>query len=75
MIQLVDTVNEMQEGSVFHRDLQLDNIVIERDEDWRGPRVRIIDFGRACFIDPAYCNYNGTSPVVLNQTSSMDPFN
>lgn len=41
--QLVDALIEIHSRGVFHRDIKLDNILIETGSD--GPRVRIIDFG------------------------------
>lgn len=41
--QLADALTEIHSRGVFHRDIKLDNIVIETGPD--GPRVRIIDFG------------------------------
>ncbi|XP_070765083.1 serine/threonine-protein kinase pim-1-like [Enoplosus armatus] len=41
--QLVDALIEIHSKGVFHRDIKLDNILIETGSDI--PRVRIIDFG------------------------------
>lgn len=43
MKQLVDALIEIHSRGVFHRDIKLDNILIETGSD--GPCVRIIDFG------------------------------
>ncbi|TNN76995.1 Serine/threonine-protein kinase pim-2 [Liparis tanakae] len=41
--QLVDALIEVHSRGVFHRDIKLDNILIETGSDV--PRVRLIDFG------------------------------
>ncbi|XP_056300852.1 serine/threonine-protein kinase pim-2-like isoform X2 [Pseudoliparis swirei] len=41
--QLVDALIEVHSKEVFHRDIKLDNILIETGSDV--PRVRLIDFG------------------------------
>lgn len=39
----------MQAAGIFHRDLRAENILVE-DDQAAGPRVRITDFGRGCFV-------------------------
>jgi len=46
--QLVDALIEVHSKGVFHRDIKLDNILIETDTDV--PRVRLIDFGCGTFL-------------------------
>ncbi|CAB1436700.1 unnamed protein product [Pleuronectes platessa] len=43
MKQLLDAAIDLKAKGIFHRDLKLENILIEPSSD--GPRVRIIDFG------------------------------
>ncbi|XP_076601138.1 serine/threonine-protein kinase pim-2-like [Chaetodon auriga] len=45
--QLVDAAMDMHSKGVFHRDIKLQNVLVQLDSDV--PRVRIIDFGCACF--------------------------
>lgn len=49
--QLVAAAAEMERQGVFHRDVKLENILIQTCRD--GPRVRIIDFGLSCFVNPS----------------------
>ncbi len=46
--QLVDALIEVHSRGVFHRDIKLDNILIETSSDV--PRVRLIDFGCGTFL-------------------------
>ncbi|CAB1440665.1 unnamed protein product, partial [Pleuronectes platessa] len=46
MKQLLDAAIDLKAKGIFHRDLKLENILIEPSSD--GPRVRIIDFGCGC---------------------------
>lgn len=46
--QLVDALIEVHSRGVFHRDIKLDNILIETGSDV--PRVRLIDFGCGTFL-------------------------
>ncbi|XP_059202921.1 serine/threonine-protein kinase pim-3-like [Centropristis striata] len=48
MKQLVDAALELQENHIFHRDIKVENILIETGSDV--PRVRLIDFGLSCFV-------------------------
>ncbi|XP_069380148.1 aurora kinase B-like isoform X1 [Paralichthys olivaceus] len=59
MKQLVDAAIHLQAYKVFHRDLKLENILIETGPD--GLRVRIIDFGCGCYLeDKHYTLVSGT---------------
>ncbi|KAJ0059288.1 hypothetical protein NL108_014259, partial [Boleophthalmus pectinirostris] len=59
MNQLVLAVKDLQQKRVFHRDLKLENILIQETEG--GVRVRIIDFGCGCTVMvPPYTSYSGT---------------
>ncbi|XP_071397805.1 serine/threonine-protein kinase pim-1-like [Centroberyx affinis] len=58
MKQLVDAAAVMHSEGVFHRDIKLDNVLIE---GFGEPRVRIIDFGCGCILKPgAYTEAPGT---------------
>ncbi|CAG5869213.1 unnamed protein product, partial [Menidia menidia] len=46
--QLVDAAIHLKEKSIFHRDIKVENILIETSTDV--PRVRLIDFGLSCFV-------------------------
>ncbi|XP_074481135.1 serine/threonine-protein kinase pim-2-like [Sebastes fasciatus] len=46
--QLVDALIELEDKSIFHRDIKAENILIETGSDV--PRVRLIDFGLSCFV-------------------------
>lgn len=48
MKQLVDAIIEVHSRGVFHRDIKLDNILIETGSDV--PRVRLIDFGCSTYL-------------------------
>ncbi|XP_072233452.1 serine/threonine-protein kinase pim-2-like [Leuresthes tenuis] len=48
--QLVDAAIEMLSRGVFHRDIKLENILIEKGTD--APRLRFIDFGCATTCTP-----------------------
>ncbi|KAI4829314.1 hypothetical protein KUCAC02_023360 [Chaenocephalus aceratus] len=57
--QLVDAVIEVHSKGVFHRDIKLDNILMETSSDV--PRVRLIDFGCGTFVSQGtYHSENGT---------------
>ncbi|XP_071398530.1 serine/threonine-protein kinase pim-1-like [Centroberyx affinis] len=59
MKQLVDAAAEIQAKGVFHRDIKLENVLIETGSDV--PRVRLIDFGCGCvFQEGAYTGGYGT---------------
>uniref|UniRef100_A0A3B3IN64 non-specific serine/threonine protein kinase n=1 Tax=Oryzias latipes TaxID=8090 RepID=A0A3B3IN64_ORYLA len=45
--QLVEAAIHLQDEKIFHRDIKLENILIEMCSG--APRVRIIDFGLSCF--------------------------
>ncbi|XP_029303891.1 serine/threonine-protein kinase pim-1-like [Cottoperca gobio] len=59
--QLVDATIELQDQRIFHRDIKLENILIETGSDI--PRVRLIDFGLSCFVKKRSCYhiFYGTS--------------
>ncbi|TKS70356.1 Serine/threonine-protein kinase pim-2 [Collichthys lucidus] len=57
--QLVDAAIDMHSKSVFHRDIKLENVLIQKTSGV--PRVRIIDFGCGCFsTDTPYESFWGT---------------
>ncbi|XP_037607549.1 serine/threonine-protein kinase pim-2-like isoform X1 [Sebastes umbrosus] len=58
--QLLDALIELQDKKIFHRDIKVENILIETDSDV--PRVRLIDFGMSCFVKrgSTYRDFYGT---------------
>ncbi|XP_074493437.1 serine/threonine-protein kinase pim-2-like [Sebastes fasciatus] len=58
--QLVDALIELQDKSIFHRDIKVENILIETGSDVL--RVRLIDFGLSCFVktEATLRHYYGT---------------
>lgn len=65
MKQLVAAAVQLHMAGIFHRDLKLDNILIEHDDARPVPRVRIIDFGCSCFVTEGYHIYAGASKLLL----------
>ncbi|KAM4569869.1 serine/threonine-protein kinase pim-2-like [Odontesthes bonariensis] len=68
--QLVDAAIEMLSRGVFHRDVKLENILIEKGTD--APRLRFIDFGCAttCTSEEVFTACTGTkgyTPPELHQ--------
>ncbi|XP_069389436.1 serine/threonine-protein kinase pim-2-like isoform X2 [Paralichthys olivaceus] len=74
MKQLVEAAIDMHAMKTFHRDLKLENILIQTTSD--GPRVRIIDFGCGCYAkDGPYHSYSGTrtfAPPEFFSTNSYE---
>ncbi|XP_029684235.1 serine/threonine-protein kinase pim-2-like [Takifugu rubripes] len=60
MRQLVEAAIQIHKAGIFHRDLKLENILIQFSDARLIPRVRIIDFGCGCFVTPGYRSYAGT---------------
>ncbi|XP_041804835.1 serine/threonine-protein kinase pim-1-like [Chelmon rostratus] len=57
--QLVDAAVDMHSKGVFHRDIKLQNVLVQLDSDV--PRVRIIDFGCSSFsTEDTYTSICGT---------------
>ncbi|XP_074471490.1 serine/threonine-protein kinase pim-2-like [Sebastes fasciatus] len=58
--QLLDALIELQDKQIFHRDIKVENILIETGLDV--PRVRLIDFGMSCFVKrgSTYRDFYGT---------------
>ncbi|XP_034555358.1 serine/threonine-protein kinase pim-1-like isoform X2 [Notolabrus celidotus] len=75
--QLVDALIEIHSRGVFHRDIKMENILIETGSDV--PRVRIIDFGCGTFVtEEAYTSGPGTpmyrSPEwIINRRYKAEP--
>uniref|UniRef100_A0A3B3IL48 non-specific serine/threonine protein kinase n=1 Tax=Oryzias latipes TaxID=8090 RepID=A0A3B3IL48_ORYLA len=49
MEQIVQGLKELEEKNIFHRDIKLENILIETGSDV--PRARLIDFGMSSFTE------------------------
>ncbi|XP_037645024.1 serine/threonine-protein kinase pim-1-like [Sebastes umbrosus] len=68
--QLVDAAIELQDKGIFHRDIKVQNILIETGSDL--PRVRLIDFGLSCFVKRCstyqqfYGTFNHIPPELYN---------
>lgn len=45
--QLLDVALHLERKKIFHRDIKVENILIETGSNV--PRVRLIDFGMSCF--------------------------
>uniref|UniRef100_A0A8C9YVZ4 non-specific serine/threonine protein kinase n=1 Tax=Sander lucioperca TaxID=283035 RepID=A0A8C9YVZ4_SANLU len=60
LTQLVDAAIELENHCIFHRDIKVENILIETSSDV--PRIRLIDFGLSCFAKKgsSYRNFYGT---------------
>ncbi|XP_073337250.1 serine/threonine-protein kinase pim-1-like [Pagrus major] len=58
--QLVEAALDLQSQNIFHRDIKLENILIETGSEV--PRVRLIDFGLSCFSETnaSYSLFSGT---------------
>nr|XP_029134433.1 serine/threonine-protein kinase pim-1-like [Labrus bergylta] len=48
LTQLVDAAKELEDKMIFHRDIKVENILIESGSNV--PGVRLIDFGLSCFV-------------------------
>ncbi|XP_075942788.1 serine/threonine-protein kinase pim-1-like [Anarhichas minor] len=59
--QLVDAAIDLEKKQIFHRDIKINNILIETSSDV--PRVRLIDFGLSCFVKRGvrYCQICGAA--------------
>lgn len=62
--QLVKAAQELQVAEVFHRDIKIENILIETGSEI--PRARLIDFGLSCFakLDSSLDVHYGTKGQV-----------
>ncbi|XP_072231757.1 serine/threonine-protein kinase pim-1-like [Leuresthes tenuis] len=62
--QLVDAAVHLKQNSIFHRDIKIENILIETGSDV--PRLRLIDFGMSCINKKTsiYRTFYGTSAHV-----------
>ncbi|CAG8513059.1 3535_t:CDS:1 [Paraglomus occultum] len=53
-VQLLDVVSYLHNNNIVHRDLKLENILLDRKTPSPdGPKIKLTDFGLARFIDPA----------------------
>ncbi|XP_034746554.1 serine/threonine-protein kinase pim-3-like [Etheostoma cragini] len=61
LTQLIEAAIELENHSIFHRDIKVENILIETGSDV--PRLRLIDFGLSCFAKKGsfYRNFYGTA--------------
>ncbi|XP_018544821.1 serine/threonine-protein kinase pim-2-like [Lates calcarifer] len=63
MRQLVEAAMELHSKHVFHRDIKLENILVETGSDV--PRVRVTDFSCSCFIRRGHYHlFSGTLECV-----------
>ncbi|KAK7883241.1 hypothetical protein WMY93_029415 [Mugilogobius chulae] len=75
--QLVDSMVDLHANGVFHRDIKLENLLVQSTKS--GPRLRIIDFGLSCEDQPEpYQTYKGTRCLAppeyfLEKTYSAGP--
>uniref|UniRef100_A0A8C2XNP0 non-specific serine/threonine protein kinase n=1 Tax=Cyclopterus lumpus TaxID=8103 RepID=A0A8C2XNP0_CYCLU len=74
--QLVEALIEVHSRGVFHRDIKLDNILIETGSDV--PRVRLIDLGRGTLLsEGTYSTAQGSCissvPWFLHRCYSAEP--
>ncbi|XP_049415777.1 serine/threonine-protein kinase pim-2-like [Epinephelus fuscoguttatus] len=53
--QMIHAAIEMHSNSDFHRDIKLQNVLVETGRTV--PRVRVIDFGCGCLVKKRYYNY------------------
>ncbi|XP_072231746.1 serine/threonine-protein kinase pim-1-like [Leuresthes tenuis] len=62
--QLVDAAVHLKQNNIFHRDIKIENILIETGSDV--PRLRLIDFGMSCINKKTsiYRTFYGTSAHV-----------
>ncbi|XP_047248509.1 serine/threonine-protein kinase pim-1-like isoform X3 [Girardinichthys multiradiatus] len=62
--QLVEATVHLEYANIFHRDIKVDNILIQSRSE--GPRVYLIDFGLSCFDDKKqhqlFCGVPETMP-------------
>ena len=75
MRQIIDAFKFMHERKIIHRDVKLDNILLnyETEEDKENlnlmkAQVKLIDFGFACKVSPSGLQYS-----VLGSPINMDP--
>ncbi|KAK9528865.1 hypothetical protein VZT92_013001 [Zoarces viviparus] len=69
--QLIDAAIDLEDKHIFHRDIKLQNILIETSSDI--PRVRLIDFGLSCFVKKrsSYYVFLGTEPPPEHQDDGV----
>ncbi|KAG8008536.1 Serine/threonine-protein kinase pim-2 [Nibea albiflora] len=72
--QLVDAAKELEDKRIFHRDIKVENILIETGSGT--PRLRLIDFGLSSFIkeDPCYYIFYGTPDHVTPEWLSRNTY-
>ena len=50
---MVSSVNHIHKNQVIHRDIKLENFLVDEDKNDRQIMIKLIDFGLATFYDPA----------------------
>ncbi|XP_047424734.1 serine/threonine-protein kinase pim-2-like [Mugil cephalus] len=72
--QVVDAAIEIHSNGVFHRDIKLENILLECGSDV--PRARVIDFGCGCLVrNDSYRYFSGTRPFAPPEWFLMNEYN
>ncbi|XP_008297770.1 serine/threonine-protein kinase atg1-like [Stegastes partitus] len=51
--QLIDAAIHLESSHIFHRDIELANILIETGSDV--PRLRLLNFSLSCFVEKTSC--------------------
>ncbi|XP_038163299.1 serine/threonine-protein kinase pim-1-like [Cyprinodon tularosa] len=59
--QLLKALIHLQEANIFHRDIKLENILIETKS--KVPKLYLIDFGLSCFDDQKQYDYFYGTPI------------
>ena len=71
-LQLIDTIKFMHDTGVCHRDLKLENILLDEQFD-----LKLIDFGSACLIEERCTDFIGTrnymAPEIHLKSASYEP--
>lgn len=75
MKKLLEGVAHLHKLGIVHRDLKLDNIMLERKNDHSG--LKIIDFGFSTFLDSLKLidQRCGTPGYIAPEVLNMEPYN